>query len=123
MGCHVVKQWLCVFAHPDLECYQFSTSFWNLHVQLHIFWYIQQLGPLYLLTTDLGESHHAIQKRFGVMTNHHSSMEAQILKKNHIITAWQFYKGRHGLSAPFTASFINNEHSLHSPKPLRVQIQ
>src|SRR3954471_16219520 len=85
--------------------------------------YVQQLGPLYLLATDLGESHHAIQKRFGVMTNHqYNSMEFQILKKNHIITAWQFYKGRHELSALFTGPSTNNRHSLHSPKPLKVQI-
>jgi len=124
MGRNVVTQWLSVFGHPDLESYRFSTTFWNLHVQLHMFQYIQQLGPLYLLATDIGESHHAVQKRFGVMTNHqHNSMESQILKKNHICMAWRFYNGRHSTSAALTtSSSVNDGYSLHSPKSSWLQI-
>jgi hypothetical protein len=123
MGRRVVAQWLDVFAHPDLEHLRFSVSLWNLHVQLHMFQYIRHLGPLYLLATDLGESHHSVQKRFGAMTNHqHGSMEVQILKKNHIGIAWRFHNGRHEPPAAPTTISANSERSLHSPQPSPAQI-
>lgn len=125
MGRSVVEEWLKVFGHSDFEKYGFSQSFWNLHIQLHMFWYIQQLGPLYLLATDLGESHHAVQKRFGTMTNHkNNSMEAQILKKNHIITAWRFYNGRHPAPAESTTSPPRaiDDRNLHTEESSSAQV-
>ena len=123
MGRSVVEEWLNVFAHSDFEEYGFSRSFWNLHTQLHMFWYVQQLGPLYLLATDLGESHHAVQKRFGTMTNHKPGvMEMQILKKNHVITAWRFYNGRFSTPEESTTSSAITDHSLHSEESSAAQL-
>lgn len=58
------------------------------------------------------------------MTNHqYNTMESQILKKNQIITAWRFYNGRREPLVVSTASSsVSTEHSLHSPRSLKLQI-
>jgi hypothetical protein len=60
-----------------------GTMTWNLHVQLEMPLIVEHLGPLYLYSTDIGESMHARQKRLGIMTNHQlGRMEGDILQKN-----------------------------------------
>jgi hypothetical protein len=72
-----------------------------------MFRYIRYLDRLYILATDLGESHHTIEAPWN-----HDKPSARLYgasdsEESRIVVAWRFYNGKYEISAAHVASMVN----------------